>query len=85
MGCRTVIITGLPPIGCIPFQMTLKFENPRERNCVEKENLDSQVYNTKLVELLPQIQASLPRSKFIYADVYESLMDMVRSPDKYGK
>lgn len=65
--------------------MTLKSENPRERNCVEKENLDSQVYNTKLVELLPRIQARLPRSKFIYADVYESLMDMVRSPDKYGK
>ncbi|XP_035545917.1 GDSL esterase/lipase At2g30310-like [Juglans regia] len=84
LGCRKLCITGLPPIGCLPIQMTAKFENPRDRKCLEDENLDAENYNQKLAKLLPQVQAYLPGSKIVYADVYEPLIHMINHPEKYG-
>ncbi|XP_040993807.1 GDSL esterase/lipase At2g30310-like [Juglans microcarpa x Juglans regia] len=84
LGCRKLCITGLPPIGCLPIQMTAKFENPKDRKCLEDENLDAENYNQKLAKLLPQVQAYLPGSKIVYADVYEPLIHMTNHPEKYG-
>ncbi|KAL4378072.1 hypothetical protein GQ457_02G021920 [Hibiscus cannabinus] len=83
LGCRKIIVVGLPPIGCLPFQMTLGFENPRNRHCLEDQNSDARSYNKKLVRLLPEIQAELPRSKLVYADAYQPLMDMINHPEQY--
>ncbi|KAG2669871.1 hypothetical protein I3843_14G055500 [Carya illinoinensis] len=84
LGCRKMCIAGLPPIGCLPIQMTARFENRRDRKCLEDENLDAENYNQKLVKLLPQVQAYLPGSKLVYADVYEPLIHMINHPEKYG-
>lgn len=65
--------------------MTAKFEIPKARKCLEDENLDVEIYNRKLAKLLPQIQARLPGSKIVYADVYKPLIDMINHPQKYGK
>jgi hypothetical protein len=80
-----MLIAGFVPLGCLPFQLTLKFRNPFERKCIEDQNLDSRNYNEKLVNLLPQMQAKLPHSHIAYADVYEPLIDMINNPTKYGK
>jgi hypothetical protein len=85
LGCRKMLIAGLVPIGCLPIQMTLKFQNPEDRKCIENQNLDAKIYNSKLVNLLPQIQAQLPESHIAYADVYGPLSDMINNPTKYGK
>ncbi|XVE54557.1 hypothetical protein DITRI_Ditri03aG0091000 [Diplodiscus trichospermus] len=84
LGCRKMVVSGLPPIGCLPIQMTAKFEIPTNRKCLEDQNSDAQSYNKKLVKLLPEIQATQPRSKIVYADVYEPLMDMITHPKQYG-
>ncbi|KAK3232547.1 hypothetical protein Dsin_004428 [Dipteronia sinensis] len=83
-GCRKVIIVGLPPIGCLPIQMTLKFKNPLYRKCLEDQNSDAQSYNLKLSNLIDQLQPSLPCSKIIYADIYQPLIDMINHPQEYG-
>ncbi|KAG6677980.1 hypothetical protein I3842_14G056700 [Carya illinoinensis] len=49
LGCRKMCIAGLPPIGCLPIQMTARFENRRDRKCLEDENLDAENYNQKLM------------------------------------
>jgi phospholipase/lecithinase/hemolysin len=79
-----VIITGLPPVGCLPVQITANFKDPNNRTCVQEQNLDAQSYNQKLANLLPKVQQSLPGSKVIYADNYEPLNDMINNPQKYG-
>ncbi|KAM5583070.1 GDSL esterase/lipase [Rosa sericea] len=84
LGCRRMAITGLPPIGCLPIQITVKFESPHDRRCIEEENLDALVYNKKLARLLPKIQSLLPRSKIVYADVYMPLIDMINNPLNFG-
>lgn len=78
-------IAGLPPIGCLPIQITAKFKTSYDRRCIEEENLDALVYNKKLARVLPKIQSLLPRSKIVYADVYEPLNEMINNPLKFGK
>lgn len=82
VGCRRIMVAGVPPIGCLPVQIASK--GPFMRSCVEEQNYDSQVYNEKLAKLLPQLQKSLPGSKVLYADVYNPLADLINSPQKYG-
>lgn len=85
LGCRNIAVVGLPPIGCIPLQITAKFKNPKDRKCIEKENLDSELYNKKLERLLLHVQATLPGSKVVYADVYSPLANLINQPEKYGE
>ncbi|KAL7248724.1 hypothetical protein ACSBR2_003466 [Camellia fascicularis] len=75
-----MVVAGLPPIGCIPIQMTAKLEI--HRKCIDHS--DAQSYNAKLSNLLPELQSSLPGSKIIYADIYTPLDDMMKNPQKYG-
>ncbi|KAF3559884.1 hypothetical protein F2Q69_00011612 [Brassica cretica] len=83
LGARNIAIAGLPPIGCLPIQMTAKFRNIF-RFCLKQENKDSVVYNQKLQKLLPQIQSSHTGSKILYADIYNPIFDMMQNPSKYG-
>ncbi|CAN8285397.1 unnamed protein product [Cochlearia groenlandica] len=83
LGCRNIVVGGLAPMGCLPVQMTAKMRNVM-RLCVEQENKDSVIYNQKLVKKLPEIEASLPGSKFLYANVYDPVMDMIQNPNEYG-
>ena len=85
LGCRKIAVVGLPPIGCLPIQMSLRFQNPFNSKCIKDQNLDAQSYNQKLVNQLSKIQAVLPESKISYSDVYEQMNDMINNPQKYGK
>jgi phospholipase/lecithinase/hemolysin len=77
-----MIVSGLPPIGCLPVVMA---ENsPILRNCIQHMNLEAESYNQKLSNLLQQMQAELPGSKIPYADTYTPLMDMINNPQRYG-
>ncbi|KAK4274872.1 hypothetical protein QN277_018039 [Acacia crassicarpa] len=84
LGCRKIAVVGLPPIGCIPLQITAKFKNPKDRKCIEQENLDSELYNKKLERLLLQVQATLPGCRVVYTDVYNPLANLINQPEKYG-
>ncbi|XP_075098789.1 GDSL esterase/lipase At2g31550-like [Nicotiana tabacum] len=81
-GCRNVLITGLPPLGCIPAQMTAR--SSFNRQCIQNLNSEAQSYNQKLTEILPRIQGTFPGSKLVYADLYQPLIDMNTNPQKYG-
>uniref|UniRef100_A0A5B6YNI8 GDSL esterase/lipase n=1 Tax=Davidia involucrata TaxID=16924 RepID=A0A5B6YNI8_DAVIN len=84
LGCRIIAVSGLPPIGCLPIQMTLNLQPPILRTCLQDQNSDAQSYNQKLTKMLPQLQALLPGSKIVYADIYEPINDMIYNPQKYG-
>ncbi|CAN1152107.1 GDSL esterase/lipase At2g40250 [Linum perenne] len=85
LGGRTFFVAGLPPIGCLPVQMTASFQfSLRSRQCIQSQNSDSLSYNVKLKQLLRKLQGSLPGSKMLYANVYDPMLDMVTQPQKYG-
>ncbi|XP_022138897.1 GDSL esterase/lipase At2g30310-like [Momordica charantia] len=84
LGCRNMVVAGLPPIGCLPIQETIAFENPLDRKCLDGQNLDSQAYNQKLSKLLGNLQPQLAGSTILYADIYTPLINMINSPRNYG-
>ncbi|KAL2899228.1 hypothetical protein RDABS01_024310 [Bienertia sinuspersici] len=84
LGCRRIVVAGLPPIGCLPIQITTRFKIPTERKCLEDQNSDATSYNQKLKKLLPHVQASLPGTRILYADVYTPIMDLVTNPKDNG-
>ncbi|KAA0059942.1 GDSL esterase/lipase [Cucumis melo var. makuwa] len=84
LGCRTMVVAGLPPVGCLPIQESIAFQNPLDRKCLEEQNSDSKAYNQKLAHLLSNLQPQLPGSTILYADIYTPLIDMVNNPHNYG-
>ncbi|CAA7026367.1 unnamed protein product [Microthlaspi erraticum] len=84
LGSRKISVGGLSPIGCLPIQMTSKISRGVIRKCIASQNKDAVLYNDKLQKLLPAIEASLPGSRIVYANVYDPLMDMFQNPTKYG-
>lgn len=85
LGGRRFIVAGLPPIGCLPLQMTLSVVHSVVRTCVDEQNSDARHYNSKLKHLLLKTQLSLPGSKFVYLDLYDFLMEVLNNAAKHGK
>ncbi|CAN6981443.1 hypothetical protein BRARA_I05380 [Brassica rapa] len=84
IGCRKIMVLGLPPIGCLPVQMTFARQKQNERRCIDKQNSDSQEYNQKLKKSLTDIQSNLTGSVIFYADIYGTILDMATNPQSYG-
>lgn len=82
LGLRIMVVAGLPPIGCLPFQRAV--ENLFMNECLKNQNLDSQSYNEKLKKSLQNIQKNLKGSTLLYADIYNPIMKMINNPQNYG-
>ncbi|KAI3890524.1 hypothetical protein MKX03_008556 [Papaver bracteatum] len=75
-------ISGMAPLGCIPFQITVK--HYKGRKCLKHENTETQMYNSKLKKSSLTLSASLPGSSITYLDNYNPVMDMIKNPQNYG-
>lgn len=88
-GARRIAVAGLPPIGCVPVQVTigsvLPSTNFLQRECVEEQNTDSQAYNQQLDALTSTWQSGLQGSRIVYADIYNPIDDMIQNPNNYGE
>ncbi|WCJ33503.1 GDSL esterase/lipase At2g30310 [Euphorbia peplus] len=80
IGCRSIMVSGLAPTGCFPFQRELK----KTSTCIEDQNKDSIGYNEKLVKLLSELQRTLPGIKLVYNDFYTPMIEMLNNPNNYG-
>lgn len=83
MGARRIVITGLPPIGCLPAERTLG--GGIQRDCVSLYNQAAQEYNAQLSRKVQVLQKSHQEATIIYADIYEKLLRFIRHPSDYGK
>uniref|UniRef100_A0ACD5VLJ5 Uncharacterized protein n=1 Tax=Avena sativa TaxID=4498 RepID=A0ACD5VLJ5_AVESA len=86
LGARRMLVAGLPPVGCLPLQLTLAElrQPPRPDGCIADQNAAAQSYNAKLQRMLAEFQSASPGSRPVYADIYTPLLDMVDHSDKYG-
>ncbi|ERN14002.1 hypothetical protein AMTR_s00021p00183530 [Amborella trichopoda] len=80
MGAEKILVIGLPPVGCLPEQITLNFAD----GCVDYLNGVAVDYNLKLVNTLSNLQATLLRgSKINYGNIYQPLLDMIGKPEQF--
>lgn len=83
MGARKIIVVNVGPIGCIPFE---RDANPTAGDdCVSLPNQMAELYNGELKGLIQELSTNLKGSKFVYADVYGIVDDIVKNYISYGE
>lgn len=82
LGARKIIVANVGPIGCIPYQREI---NPSAGDsCVAFPNQLAEMYNSQLRGLVTELNTNLQGSKFIYADVYHIVGDIIQNYQSYG-
>ena len=82
MGARNIVVANVGPIGCIPYQRDI---NPSAgENCVAYPNQLAQMYNSQLKDLVAELNTNLEGSKFVYADVYHIVDDIIQNYRSFG-
>ncbi|KAM0967614.1 hypothetical protein ACFX13_016376 [Malus domestica] len=80
---RRIVISGLPPVGCLPSMRTV--DGGSERNCVARYNQAAELFNSKLSAEVDRLNKQLFHAKVVVLmDVYRPLMDIILKPQKYG-
>lgn len=77
MGARKFLINNIGAVGCTPgFLNTFKPTTP----CIEPVNEDVQVFNAILSDVLTNLQAELPGSRFVVSNSFKLCLDIQASP-----
>lgn len=81
-GATKLAVVSLPPFGCLPSQIAL--HNITGNKCVEEFNEVASSFNAKMKALVERIKPKFS-GVVAYVDTYDTLLDIVKSPTKYGK
>lgn len=89
LGARTLLVPGNIPIGCNSAYLTLFHVSnnesyDQETGCINWLNEFSQYHNQLLINELQLLRKLHPHVTIIYADYFEALMPVFRSPEKHG-
>ncbi|KAK9678588.1 hypothetical protein RND81_11G221600 [Saponaria officinalis] len=82
MDARKFVVGNVGPIGCIPYQKTIN--QLKKNECVDLADKLARQYNSKLKNLLTQLGPTLPGATFVYANVYDLVMELITNYNKYG-
>ncbi|PKI51608.1 hypothetical protein CRG98_027974 [Punica granatum] len=82
LDARKFVIGNVGPIGCIPYQKTINQLD--QDQCVDLPNKLAKQYNNRLKGLLTELNQNLPGSTFVYANVYDLVMELITNYNKYG-
>ncbi|CAL5369567.1 unnamed protein product [Camellia sinensis] len=82
LDARRFIVANVGPIGCIPYQKTIN--QLSEDECVALPNQMALQYNSRLKDLVTELNQNLPGAKFVLANVYDLVMELITNYAKYG-
>ncbi|KAM6571597.1 hypothetical protein CsatA_015677 [Cannabis sativa] len=82
LGARKIVVVSVGTIGCIPYQRDINFK--LGDNCAALPNELAQSFNTQLRSLVLELNANLKGSKFVYANGYHVMKDILDNYIKYG-
>ncbi|OVA13599.1 Lipase [Macleaya cordata] len=82
LDARKIVVANIGPIGCTPYQ---RDQNPSSTDfCVTSANQLATLFNDRLKNLVKELSSSLVGSKFVYADGYRILLDIIENFQSYG-
>ncbi|KAF9611376.1 hypothetical protein IFM89_032045 [Coptis chinensis] len=82
LDARKFVLGNVGPIGCIPYQKTIN--NVEQSQCVELPNKLAVQYNGRLKDLLTELNENLPGAKFVLANVYDLVSELIGNYEKFG-
>ncbi|KAL6641166.1 hypothetical protein ACP70R_019347 [Stipagrostis hirtigluma subsp. patula] len=88
-GARTVVVTGMLPLGCEPQLLALlRATGPGDYDpasgCLARPNELAERHNRALKRMLLKLRLAHPRRAIVYADVYRPVASAVASPARHG-
>lgn len=88
-GAATLIVPGNFPIGCSPQFLTIYQSKNKDDydslGCLKWLNEFARFQNNLLQTELNHLRKAHPHVKIIYGDYYNLAMEMIQSPEKFGK
>lgn len=83
LGGRRIALAGLPPLGCLPSQITLHGKG--KQSCIEEINAVALKYNERYIDMINnEMKPKFHGGRPIYFDLYAPLDDIVKNPQAYG-
>ncbi|XP_050253047.1 GDSL esterase/lipase At1g71250 [Quercus robur] len=82
MGLRKFLLTGVGPLGCIPYERASGQAQPGR--CVDYVNQILGNFNEGLRSLVTQLNTNHPGAMFLYGNTYAAFGDIINSPATYG-
>ncbi|CAO2186200.1 unnamed protein product [Urochloa humidicola] len=88
-GAKTVVVSGIPPLGCASGNLVLMAnqtggELEPDTGCLKDLNLLSKEHNAQLRQALARLDGSYTGVRVIYADFYSPIIDFAVAPGRYG-
>ncbi|KAF2300507.1 hypothetical protein GH714_013867 [Hevea brasiliensis] len=81
LGARKAVFHGLGPLGCIPSQRV----KSKKGICLKRVNEWALEFNSRAQKLLNTLNQRLPSAKFLFADTYGDVLDLINNPTAYGE
>ncbi|XP_047317658.1 GDSL esterase/lipase At2g23540-like [Impatiens glandulifera] len=82
LDARKFIVANVGPIGCIPYEKAMNRVTDSE--CAELPNNMALQYGARLKDLLQELKQNLPEATFVYANVYDLVLGLIRNYEQYG-
>ncbi|VVA90744.1 unnamed protein product [Arabis nemorensis] len=79
---RKIVVVNVGPVGCIPFER--ESDLTAENQCSVEPNEVAQMYNVQLKRVVDDLNANLEGSRFVYADVFRIVYDILQNYSSYG-
>lgn len=76
------MISNVGPLGCIPYQRIINELN--DEDCVDLANELATQYNSRLKDLVAELNENLPGATFVLANVYDLVSELIVNYHKYG-
>lgn len=76
-----MFFNGIGPLGCIPSQRV----KSNHGTCLKQVNMWVQEFNSKVQKLVKNLNWNLPSAQITFADIYQSVLNLIENPTAYGK
>eukprot|EP01018_Ginkgo_biloba_P003503 Gb_39993 [translate_table: standard] len=83
LDARRIVVANVGPIGCIPYQRTINRVD--ETQCAALPNQLAVKFNSRLKDLISELNSNSSGATFVYANSYDIVTDMIKNPEKYGQ
>ncbi|KAF5180240.1 GDSL esterase/lipase [Thalictrum thalictroides] len=81
-GARKFLVTGLGPLGCVPYVIASFGQDPNQ--CYEHHNEIAVQYSLKIKAMVQQLNQDLPGAYVLYWNVYPLIRQIIDNPSQYG-
>ena len=85
LGARKIVLTGLPPMGCLPLERTTNYFGGNGNECIKSYNVVALNFNGKLNGLVQKLNGELTGIRAVLSNPYNTLLQMIQKPSAFGK